>query len=267
MTSMNREQRIKELEQLIRYHREKYYNGIPEISDEEFDKLEDELRNLDPDNPVLKEVGALPKRKKINTPTFLGSLEKVSKESFVDFLKKQLKQYKIPTLDEVLDLVKKANKEIKIKERIVEKIKESMGEKQKKSKKRKVWLLVEIKEPGCEEKLAESIKKKGMIKNVIVVSFFDEPLKKIKQLINVKTGFIFSLMDQDVALQKAIEAKASFIIPRYDVITKDLVKVAHKHKFKVIAWTVDDVKIAKQLIKMHVDGIASNKPDLLSKNF
>lgn len=94
MTFMNREQRIKELEQLIRYHREKYYNGIPEISDEEFDKLEDELRNLDPDNPVLKEVGALPKRKKINTPTFLGSLEKVSKESFVDFLKKQLKQYK-----------------------------------------------------------------------------------------------------------------------------------------------------------------------------
>jgi glycerophosphoryl diester phosphodiesterase len=30
-----------------------------------------------------------------------------------------------------------------------------------------------------------------------------------------------------------------------------------------VAWTVDDVKIAKELIKLKVDGIASNKPDLL----
>jgi glycerophosphoryl diester phosphodiesterase len=180
----------------------------------------------------------------------------------------QLKQYKIPALEEVLDLIKKANKEIAIKQRIEQQIASAQAQSQAqktkaKKKKRKIWLLIEIKEPGCEEKLAELIKKKGMTKSVVVVSFFDEPLKKIKQLIAVKTGFIFSLLDPDVAFQKALGARVNFIIPRYDVISKDLVKRAHKQKLKVVAWTVDDAKIARELIKLKVDGIASNKPDLL----
>jgi glycerophosphoryl diester phosphodiesterase len=181
----------------------------------------------------------------------------------------QLKQYKIPTLEEVLDLIKKVNKEVAIKQRIEQQITiakmqaQPQVQKTKAKKKRKVWLLIEIKEPGCEEKLAELIKEKGMTKSVVVVSFFDEPLKKIKQLIAVKTGFIFSLLDPDVAFQKALDARVNFIIPRYDVVSKDLVKRAHKQKLKVVAWTVDDVKIAKELIKLKVDGITSNKPDLL----
>jgi DNA ligase (NAD+) len=42
----------------IRKHRDLYYNGTPEISDADFDALEDQLRDLDPDHPVLAEVGA-----------------------------------------------------------------------------------------------------------------------------------------------------------------------------------------------------------------
>lgn len=57
---MNKEARIRELEASIRRHRELYYNATPEISDVEFDGLEDELRDLDPSNEVLTEVGAAP---------------------------------------------------------------------------------------------------------------------------------------------------------------------------------------------------------------
>lgn len=49
--------RIKELEGLLLYHKKKYYDGEPEISDQAYDKLEEELRELDPDNPVLDVVG------------------------------------------------------------------------------------------------------------------------------------------------------------------------------------------------------------------
>lgn len=52
------QQIIKTLEQAIIYHKEQYYNNVAEISDEEFDKLEDELRELDPNNHVLNKVGA-----------------------------------------------------------------------------------------------------------------------------------------------------------------------------------------------------------------
>jgi DNA ligase (NAD+) len=52
------ESRVAELMDLIRHHRELYYNQQPEISDEAFDALVDELEALDPSNPALAEVGA-----------------------------------------------------------------------------------------------------------------------------------------------------------------------------------------------------------------
>ncbi len=49
--------RIQELEKQILHHKERYYTGKAEISDEKYDKLEGELKKLDPENPVLKLVG------------------------------------------------------------------------------------------------------------------------------------------------------------------------------------------------------------------
>lgn len=50
--------RIEELEKLIIYHKDLYYRGIPEISDQAYDKLESELKKLSPNNPVLDLVGS-----------------------------------------------------------------------------------------------------------------------------------------------------------------------------------------------------------------
>jgi DNA ligase (NAD+) len=49
--------RVTELEEEIRRHQALYYNGEPEIPDAEFDLLWDELRRLDPGNPIFGEVG------------------------------------------------------------------------------------------------------------------------------------------------------------------------------------------------------------------
>ncbi|RAH13790.1 MAG: hypothetical protein CMB56_006830 [Methanobacteriota archaeon] len=55
------EARIEALSEAIRYHRELYYNySAPEISDIEFDKLWDELKQLDPKNEILNQVGPEP---------------------------------------------------------------------------------------------------------------------------------------------------------------------------------------------------------------
>lgn len=52
------EGRILELEGLIKRYQDSYYNGEAEITDAEFDALWDELKSLNPSNPVFSRVGA-----------------------------------------------------------------------------------------------------------------------------------------------------------------------------------------------------------------
>lgn len=71
--------RISELVTLIKKYQSSYYNGEAEISDEEFDKLWDELKELDPNNPLLFKVGADSGNfSKVNHVMPMGSQEKAA---------------------------------------------------------------------------------------------------------------------------------------------------------------------------------------------
>ena len=84
------EDRIKYLADAVRYHRELYYNhSAPEISDAEFDALWDELKQLDPNNAVLHEVGPepLPGTVKVEHMFPMRSLDKgTSDEDIIHFV-------------------------------------------------------------------------------------------------------------------------------------------------------------------------------------
>jgi DNA ligase (NAD+) len=56
-SSSSPEERIENLVKEIQRHRNLYYNATPEISDAKYDTLEDELRELDPENPILFKIG------------------------------------------------------------------------------------------------------------------------------------------------------------------------------------------------------------------
>ena len=83
-------ERIQHLAEAVRYHRELYYNhAAPEISDAEFDALWDELKQLDPDNDVLHQVGPepLPGTVKVEHMFPMRSLDKgTSDEDIVHFV-------------------------------------------------------------------------------------------------------------------------------------------------------------------------------------
>lgn len=81
--------RIKILERQIRFNRIMYAKGTPILSDRLYDELEDELRNLHPDSLLLKQVGSLPKRRKITLPFILGGLDKAGVGNVLAWMKKQ----------------------------------------------------------------------------------------------------------------------------------------------------------------------------------
>lgn len=83
-------ERIQQLAEAVRYHRELYYNqSSPEITDAEFDALWDELEALDPENAILHQVGPepLPGTVKVEHRFPMRSLDKgTTDEDIIHFI-------------------------------------------------------------------------------------------------------------------------------------------------------------------------------------
>lgn len=81
---------VRDLTEQLQQAREAYYNGDPELSDAEYDALEDQLRELDPTNDFFKTVGARALTsgwQKVRHGAPMGSLLKVqTPEAFGDWL-------------------------------------------------------------------------------------------------------------------------------------------------------------------------------------
>lgn len=114
-------------------------------------------------------------------------------------------------------------------------------------------------------KVIDLLKEEGFIKEVILSSFnysFIEETKRLEP--QVITGLLFATPAQEregLPYWKWLD----LILPRYNLVSEDLVERAHSKGLKVIAWTVDKPEEIRRLIDLGVDGIASNYPALLTR--
>ena len=126
-------------------------------------------------------------------------------------------------------------------------------------------ILVELKETGYEKKVLDVIRKQSLEDRVIIVSFHEESLARMKKLDSkIETGLIYAKFRSKIRnpLQAAIKLKARYLVPLYRFIhTKDVEK-AHENSLKVIVWTINTKEEARVYIAKGVDGIASDKPDI-----
>ncbi len=160
--------------------------------------------------------------------------------SVSDFTLEQIKRFvtekgeHIPTLEEVLDAVGK-----------------------------RVKVLVELKEPGIEEKVLELIRRKGLMDDVILISFNEDVLRKVRELDDeVTLGLIY--VRHKNPIQSALELKAEYLLPLYRFTHSANVKKAHEKGLKVIVWTINTKEEALEYKKKGVDGIATDRPDVLN---
>jgi glycerophosphoryl diester phosphodiesterase len=152
---------------------------------------------------------------------------------------KQIKEFstekgeKIPTLKEALDFLDK-----------------------------KVKILIELKEEGVEEKVLSLVREGGLQKNVIIVSFIEDALRKVRELDKeVETGLIYAKHKNPI--KSALDLKAQYLVAFYRFTHTANVQKAHENGLKVIVWTVNAPEEVTEYMKKGVDGIASDKPDIL----
>ncbi len=156
-----------------------------------------------------------------------------------DFTLEEIKRFvtengeKVPTLEEVLDSVGK-----------------------------RVNVLVELKETGIEEKVLGLIRQKGLIENVVIVSFHEDALRNVRELDGeVATGLIY--VRHKNPIQAALELKAEYLLSLYRFTHSANVKKAHENGLKVIVWTINNKEDVAEYRKKGVDGIATDRPDIL----
>lgn len=127
---------------------------------------------------------------------------------------------------------------------------------------KRVKVLIELKEAGIEEAVLNLVHEKGLRRNVIIISFLEDVLRRIRELDgDIETGLIYVRHEDPVKV--ALELKANYILPLYRFTSSAEIGKAHENGLKVIVWTINDDKEISEYAKKSVDGITSDKPDIL----
>ena len=86
----------KDLEEMILYCSDKYYNETPVVSDGVYDMMIDFLKKKDPKSPIIKKIGAKVKgRNKVQLDYWLGSMDKIKLKQLDVFKTKYKGEYNI----------------------------------------------------------------------------------------------------------------------------------------------------------------------------
>lgn len=149
---------------------------------------------------------------------------------------------RIPTLDEVLKLVK--DQEIVVNIELKTDV---------------------ISYSGIEEDVIKLIQHYGIKNKTLISSFNPQSLKKCKEIDStIKTGFLYyQPMDDVIQYAKVLQVDA--IHPGLNGVTEDLIIQAHKNQLKVNVYTVNSPTHMRRLIDAGVDGIFTDYPKLLTE--
>jgi len=75
-------EKVEDLVNLLQEAKIKYYNGEPIMTDNEYDILENYMKEKYPENPFLKQIGApLSTKNKVKLPYFMGSMDKIKPDT------------------------------------------------------------------------------------------------------------------------------------------------------------------------------------------
>lgn len=119
---------------------------------------------------------------------------------------------------------------------------------------------IELKAPGVEREVVEALRELEMVDDAIVTSFFPPLLESVKKLEpSIEVG-VLTIGWDDECLDVAEKVGATLILPNYETLNRELVEKIRGKGYRVITWTVNDVKVAERLVEMGVEGIITDNP-------
>jgi len=129
----------------------------------------------------------------------------------------------------------------------------------------RAFLDIELKVPGLESKVLTLLREFRVEEDYVVSSFLPEVRMELKTRSGkVQDGII---CDQPEELVGWRESGVQYVIPHYSLVTPELVQEVHRADRKLFTWTVNDPRAMLELADWGVDGIISDRTELLVKTF
>ena len=113
--------------------------------------------------------------------------------------------------------------------------------------------------------ILELVKERGLASRVIIQSFDHRSLWAIRSIDNIRlAALIWPGFPAESVEPAGLAAKGANIwSPSATIVTPSLLDQAHEAGMTVIPWTVNEPEDMRRLIEMGVDGLISDRPDLL----
>ncbi len=123
-------------------------------------------------------------------------------------------------------------------------------------------ILVELKKEGYEKDVLDQIARTRLHDRIVIVSFLETALAEIRRLDKkIETGLIYTRHKTPIA--SAIRLNAQYLLPLFSVFHTKNIQEAHNNNLKVVVWTINSRKEVEKYKAKGVDGIASDRPDIL----
>lgn len=130
------------------------------------------------------------------------------------------------------------------------------------------FLNIELKVSGLESQILESLKRKPPTQGYFVSSFLPEVICRLEELApevlggTAQLGFLF---DDIAGLKAWPNLQGPWVVPRHDLVTRELVQAVHAAGRKLATWTVNSPMEMVRLAEWGVDALISDDPALLSR--
>jgi len=145
-------------------------------------------------------------------------------------------------------------------------------------------ILIDVKSPGYEDAIVSAIKRHELGSDCAVSSTYASVLLAVRQGVpsirrGLSSGHLASGVANPIA-RKVVTGALRLVMPtaittaarligatdvmvQHRTCTERLVEDAHRLGMRVTCWTVDHERDIERLINLGVDGITSNRPDLV----
>lgn len=161
---------------------------------------------------------------------------------------RQFADERIPTLDEVIDLLDSAT-----------------------------LLIIEVKGdsstyPDIERNVVDAIKRRGVERQVVLKSFQQDVLERFRSMApEIPRLYVYAfhipllglIIDTGISAGSVFEVDATYLQPHWFLLSRSFVRKAHARGFKVVAWGVNSEEQMRKAIDYGVDGIETDHPERL----